>query len=109
MGVRFAIGMAIPRSRHLIRTGSSIQAPNACPVNPFVFNIRISLNLSPKVLRSDSTSAAEEPPLAGVYVSCDMKSISDAITFLSRPCSFSIFLMKLSIDRAIWATSNLEP
>ena len=88
---------------------SSIPTPIGCPVNPLVLAMTIESVLAPKVSLNALTSACAEPPLAGVYVSCEKKTVSGAIWCLSMPHIASISQMNSFTVSATWSTSNLVP
>ena len=64
--LKFATGGTRPVSSALIATTSSMPAPIAWPVKPFVFAMTISSAAAPNAWRSALISAEALPPRAGV-------------------------------------------
>ena len=99
----------MPVSSIFTARASSTATPMGWPVYPLVLATTMASAWAPKTWRSARTSADALPPRAGVYVSWDTKTVSEARAWRSTPHFASASATSRSMTSAMWSTSSRLP
>ena len=88
---------------------SSMPAPIACPVKPFVLVIRTDGVSAPNAFLSPWISASADPPRAGVKVSWLTNTVSLASCVRDKPVELDKSSTNALISETMWSMSSLVP